>query len=157
MVNPVTRTQKPDPLSPEARSVCMRAVKSKNTSPELRLRKLLHKNGYRYRLYQKNLPGKPDLVFAKYRLALFVHGCFWHGHDCPKGAKRPNKNAEFWDKKITGNQIRDRKNTVDLKKIGWRSAAVYECELKETLKADPSGSRLIQMIFTPDIEAKLET
>jgi len=108
----------------------MQAVKSKNTKPELTLRSIVHLMGYRFRLHRKDLPGKPDLVFGGKRKVIFVHGCFWHGHDCARGARIPKENREYWLKKVTGNQIRDRKNSERLTAAGWTSLIVWECDLK---------------------------
>src|SRR6185437_3811014 len=92
----------------ELRSRTMRAVKSRNTSPELAVRRVVHRMGYRFRLHRENLPGKPDLVFPKFQKVIFVHGCFWHGHSCTRGARVPKENHEYWQKKISGNRIRDK-------------------------------------------------
>lgn len=119
-----------DVFSPEKRSEVMRAVKSKDTKPELALRKALFALGYRYRLNVKALPGKPDLVFPKYRTVIFVHGCFWHGHSCKRGKRVPKSNTEYWTSKIARNKARDKKNAAELKKLGWRLFSVWECELK---------------------------
>lgn len=108
----------------------MRAVKSSNTKPELALRKALHALGYRYRLYVKDLPGKPDLVFPKYRTVIFVHGCFWHGHACKRGARTPKSNVDYWVEKIARNKARDRKNAAALRKLGWGVITLWECQLK---------------------------
>lgn len=108
----------------------MRAVKSENTKPELQLRKALHRLGYRYRLNVKTLPGKPDLVFPKYRAVIFMHGCFWHGHNCKRGARTPKTNTAYWTEKIARNKIRDKKNAAALKKLGWRVVTIWECQLK---------------------------
>ena len=108
----------------------MRAVKSKDTKPEIALRKALFALGLRYRLNVKELPGKPDLVFPKHKTVIFVHGCFWHGHRCKRGARAPKSNAEYWSAKIARNKARDKKNAAALKKLGWRVVTVWECELK---------------------------
>ena len=110
----------------------MRAVKSQDTKPELKLRKALHALGFRYRLNVKTLPGKPDLVFPKHRAVIFVHGCFWHGHDCKRGARVPKTNTDYWLAKITRNKERDLTNTAALKKLGWRVITLWECELPNT-------------------------
>lgn len=115
---------------PQTRSRTMRAVKGKDTTPELIVRRMVHAMGYRFRLHRKDLPGKPDLVFPKFRKAIFVHGCFWHGHDCARGARIPKANAEYWRSKITRNGLRDTANIVALKSLGWRTAIIWECELK---------------------------
>lgn len=118
-----------DVFSPEKRSAIMRAVKSKDTKPELRLRRALHALGFRYRLNVKDLPGKPDLVFPKHRAVLFVHGCFWHGHNCKRGRRKPKTNAKYWQEKIAKNRARDTKNIEALKAMGWRVLIVWECEI----------------------------
>ena len=93
--------------TPEVRRRTMQAVKSENTGPELAVRRLAHSMGYRFRLHRKDLPGKPDLVFPRLRKVIFVHGCFWHGHDCARGARVPVQNRAYWTKKIKGNKVRD--------------------------------------------------
>lgn len=125
-----------DRVSKEKRSEIMRAVKSENTTPEMIVRRLVFSMGYRYRLHRKDLPGKPDLVFPKYHLALFVHGCFWHRHrGCPK-ASMPKTDVDMWQAKFKRNVERDASNIVDLSNLGWRTAVVWECETKslEALK-----------------------
>jgi len=109
----------------------MQAVKSTNTAPELKIRHLVHCMGYRFRLHRKDLPGKPDLVFAGIRKVVFVHGCFWHGHNCARGARVPKRNRAYWSKKITRNRERDRTSCVALKDLGWKTAVFWECELKD--------------------------
>lgn len=120
-----------DTLSPSARSAAMRAVKSSNTTPELRVRSAAHRLGLRYSLRRDDLPGKPDLVFVSRRLALFVHGCFWHGHDCPRGARIPKTNRDYWIAKIDRNKARDTTVIAELHNQGWRSAVIWECELRD--------------------------
>lgn len=119
-----------DIVSPTKRSAMMRAVKQKNTGPELRLRKMLHALGYRYRLHPKELPGKPDLVFPSRRTVIFVHGCFWHGHDCRAG-RAPSSNTEYWNSKIAANRERDSRTVAALEERGWRVLTVWECMLKD--------------------------
>ncbi|MGQ0589831.1 MAG: very short patch repair endonuclease [Sphingosinicella sp.] len=119
-----------DTRSREQRSRIMASVGTKDTGPELAVRKLLHRLGYRYRLHRKDLPGRPDIVFPGRRLALFVHGCFWHGHDCPKG-RLPKSRPEYWAPKIARNLERDAENRRDLGALGWRSATLWQCELKD--------------------------
>ncbi len=119
-----------DVHSPEQRSYNMSRIKGKNTRPELLVRKWLWSQGYRYRLHRKDLPGKPDIVFPRQRKAVFVHGCFWHKHDCSY-FKWPRTNREFWEKKINGNVIRDQVNYQALVADGWNYFIVWECELKE--------------------------
>lgn len=113
------------------RSRTMRAVKSKDTKPEWLVRRLLHAAGYRYRLHAKALPGKPDLVFAGRRKVIFVHGCFWHGHDCARGARQPVANAEYWRAKIHRNRERDVGHLAALRADGWKAHVVWECEIKK--------------------------
>ena len=112
----------------------MQNVKTKNTAPEIKLRSLLHKNGFRFRVNRKDLPGKPDIVLPKYRAVIFVHGCFWHGHDCPRG-QRPQTNADFWNQKIDRNVIRDKSDVSLLESLGWRVLIVWECEIKKKNEA----------------------
>jgi DNA mismatch endonuclease (patch repair protein) len=116
--------------SPE-RSAIMRAVKSRDTGPELAVRKLLRALAPGYRLHRADLPGKPDIVYGRRRLAIFVHGCFWHGHDCARGARMPRDNAAYWRAKIAGNRARDEGNLAALAARGWRTLVIYECALKD--------------------------
>jgi len=108
----------------------MSQIKGKNTKPEILVRKFLHKNGFRYRLHVKGLPGKPDLVLPKYSAVIFVHGCFWHGHHNCKHFVLPKTRADFWFKKISENTQRDKKNVALLEKAGWKVLQVWECEIK---------------------------
>src|SRR5271154_4762783 len=117
------------PPSPE-RSATMRAVKSRDTGPERAVRRLLSGIARGYRLHRADLPGKPDIVYIRRKLAIFVHGCFWHGHDCPRGARPPKANADYWQAKIARNRARDARTLAALEAMGWRALAVYECELK---------------------------
>ena len=110
----------------------MRRVKGRDTGPELKVRRLLWSAGYRYRLHRKDLPGRPDIVLARGRAAVFVHGCFWHGHDCPRGARQPKANADYWTAKIGRNVARDARVQAELTEAGWRPVTVWECELKDT-------------------------
>jgi DNA mismatch endonuclease, patch repair protein len=107
----------------------MRAIKSANTRPEILVRKALHAAGFRFRLHSKNLPGKPDIVLPKYRTVIFVHGCFWHGHDC-KYFKAPKTRTEFWLNKIAKNKRRDKINADKLIELGWRVLVVWECDTR---------------------------
>ena len=116
--------------SPE-RSATMRAVKSRDTGPELKVRKLLREIAPGYRLHRADLPGKPDIVYGRRKLAIFVHGCFWHGHDCARGNRPPRDNADYWRAKIARNRARDARNLEALAALGWRTLVVYECELKD--------------------------
>jgi DNA mismatch endonuclease (patch repair protein) len=119
-----------DTRTPEQRRHIMQSVAQKDTGPELVVRRLLHAFGYRYRLHDKRLPGSPDLVFPTRRKAIFVHGCFWHGHGCPKG-KPPKSRSEYWLPKIRGNQERDLAVSRELVKLGWSVLTVWQCETKD--------------------------
>jgi DNA mismatch endonuclease (patch repair protein) len=117
--------------TPEAlRRRTMRAVKSKDTKPEWIVRRLLHAAGYRYWLHVSSLPGKPDLVFPGRRAVIFVHGCFWHGHDCKRGARMPATNRQYWSAKISRNKQRDAEHIHAIRKAGWRVLTVWEYETK---------------------------
>jgi DNA mismatch endonuclease, patch repair protein len=121
-----------DNLSKDERSKIMSLVKSRNTKPELLVRKFLHSKGLRFRLHRKNLPGKPDIVLNKFKTVVFVHGCFWHGHNSKKCklARTPKSNVEFWQNKVAYNRKRDTKNIQLLKKTGWNVIVIYECQIK---------------------------
>ena len=120
-----------DVFTPEKRSAVMRRVKGRDTAPELKVRRILWRLGARYRLHRKDLPGKPDIVLAGRKLAVFVHGCFWHGHDCARGARIPKANRDYWMRKIARNRARDVAARAALAAAGWRVETVWECELKE--------------------------
>jgi DNA mismatch endonuclease (patch repair protein) len=126
-----------DVYGPDKRSAVMRRVKGKDTGPELAVRRLLTGLGARYRLHRADLPGKPDIVLPGRRLAVFVHGCFWHGHDCARGARVPKANRDYWTAKVARNRARDEASRAALEAAGWRVETVWECELKdaEALKA----------------------
>lgn len=117
-----------DTVSPEKRSDVMSRVGSKDTKPELLIRKGLHALGFRYRLHVKDLPGRPDLVFRRYRSVIFVNGCFWHGHSCPR-CRMPSSNTEYWNQKIARNKERDALNRRLLLDAGWRVLTIWECAL----------------------------
>lgn len=120
-----------DTLSPEKRSQIMGLVRSKNTRPEIAVRQVVHRLGYRFRLHRKDLPGKPDLVLPKWKTVIFVHGCFWHRHpDCPN-TRTPKTNVEFWRAKFEDNVRRDRTSQELLKNAGWNVLIVWECEVKD--------------------------
>lgn len=114
------------------RSANMRAIRSKDMLPELAVRRLVHKLGYRFRLHRKDLPGKPDLVFVSRRKAVFVHGCFWHSHNC-NAAHVPKSNLDYWLPKLQRNQARDSKNVGALTAAGWKSLVVWECETRDEI------------------------
>jgi DNA mismatch endonuclease (patch repair protein) len=119
-----------DNLTPEARSLQMSLVRSKDTKPELKARRLIHRLGFRYRLHRAELPGKPDLVFSSRRKVIFVHGCFWHGHNCKLG-RMPKSNLDYWRNKIAANMARDRKTLLSLRELGWKCLTVWECNLND--------------------------
>jgi len=120
-----------DVFDAATRSAVMRRVKGKDTTPELKVRKALTALGARYRLHRADLPGKPDIVMPRRRLALFVHGCFWHGHDCARGARVPKDNRDYWVGKVERNRARDAKSRAALAALGWRVETIWECDLKD--------------------------
>jgi DNA mismatch endonuclease (patch repair protein) len=119
-----------DVFSPEQRSAVMRRVKGRDTAPEIAVRRILRTAGIGYRLGGAGLPGRPDLVMKGRRATVFVHGCFWHGHDCPRGARKPKVNAAYWTAKIDRNRARDAAARSALEASGWRVVTVWECEMK---------------------------
>lgn len=125
-----------DKISREQRSRVMSRVRSFNTRPELLVRSLLHRMGFRFRLHRRDLPGSPDLCLPKYRAAIFVHGCFWHCHSCSHGSKRPASNQQYWSQKLQGNVRRDAAAISALRVRGWKSLVIWECELKSPKLAD---------------------
>ncbi|MBI9077008.1 MAG: DNA mismatch endonuclease Vsr [Desulfatibacillum sp.] len=120
-----------DNLTIKQRKHTMTRVRSKGTGPELIVRRTVFRLGYRYRLHRKDLPGKPDLVFAGRRKIIFVHGCFWHGHEGCPASRRPASNVDYWEKKLDRNMERDRRNIEQLEKEGWRVLVIWECQTKE--------------------------
>lgn len=123
-----------DLFTPSQRSAVMRAVKSSDTAPEIAVRRAAHALGLRFRLRRAELPGKPDLVFPSRKTVVFVHGCFWHGHDCPRGARIPASNRDYWLAKIGRNMARDKATLASLKKQGWKAHVVWECETRDREK-----------------------
>ncbi|HOE66447.1 MAG TPA: very short patch repair endonuclease [Candidatus Hydrogenedentes bacterium] len=132
-----------DTFTPETRSRVMARVRGKDTQPELRLRRILHGMGYRYRLHVAALPGKPDIVFPSRRKIVFMHGCFWHGHSCRAGQKRPASNRIYWDEKLAKNMARDKSNRRQLGKLGWRILVVWECQMRNEARL---GRRLVDFL-----------
>lgn len=124
-----------DVVSPGKRSEMMSGIQGKNTKPELLVRSRLHRLGFRFRLHDKHLPGKPDLVFTKYRAVVFVHGCFWHRHQCHL-FRWPKTRAEFWREKINGNVNNDKKVLQQLSEMGWRTGIIWECSIKGRKRLD---------------------
>lgn len=131
-----------DFLSPSERSERMSRIKSKDTKPELALRKVLHGLGFRYRLHGAGLPGKPDIVLPKYKTVVFVHGCFWHRHPGCNIATTPKSNTEFWKDKFQKNKERDTRSKETLEKLGWTVLIAWECELDSMKKAIETGKRI---------------
>ena len=129
-----------DNLTKEQRSYCMSRIRGANTKPELEIRKIIWHMGFRYRLHVNHLPGKPDLVLAKYRTVIFVHGCFWHHHSNCSRSFMPKSNKRYWLNKIHGNVERDKTNEIKLEKLGWRVITVWECEV---YKKKPLLKRLL--------------
>ncbi|MBX3706284.1 MAG: DNA mismatch endonuclease Vsr [Pseudomonadales bacterium] len=122
-----------DERTTRTRSKLMKKVRQKHTSAEMSVRRHLHSDGFRYRLHPSSLPGTPDVVLPRYRTAIFVNGCFWHGHDCKHGSTKPKTNTAFWERKIEGNRMRDARKTALLQSIGWNVIVIWECQV-----ADPS-------------------
>lgn len=127
-----------DVVTPEARSRMMSGIRGKNTKPELLIRKLLHGKGFRYRLHDRKLPGKPDIVLPRFRAAILIHGCFWHGHDCHL-FKWPSSNEIFWKEKLTKNKSVDEHSCQQLHDSGWRVLTIWECALKGKTKKHPDA------------------
>jgi len=120
-----------DVHTPEQRSHNMAAIRSKNTKPEMAVRRLVHRMGYRFRLHRKDLPGNPDLAFIRQRKVMFVHGCYWHMHRCRFGRVVPRTNAEFWRIKRESNRRRDKANLREIRRLGWDALVIWECQLKD--------------------------
>lgn len=131
-----------DKFSPAKRKAIMQAVKGKNTKPEKIVRSLIFSLGFRFRLHDSSLPGKPDLVFKTAKKVIFVHGCYWHRHNCQKGKSLPAVNQIFWEQKFKINRKRDQKARQELKKAGWSVLVIWECQTKPTKK-----NRLIKQIL----------
>jgi DNA mismatch endonuclease, patch repair protein len=128
-----------DMFTKERRSEIMGRIKGKNTAPELKVRKLLHRLGFRFRLHRADLPGKPDVVLTRLRTVVFVHGCFWHGHDCKRGSahRKPKSNTDYWYAKLNRNRERDARLAAEYDLLGWKRIVVWACETEnlESLEA----------------------
>ena len=132
-----------DVFDPATRSRVMARVKGRDTGPEMKVRKALARLGARYRLHRKDLPGNPDIVLPGRRLAIFVHGCFWHGHDCARGSRVPKANREYWTAKVGRNVARDGRSCEALGALGWRVETIWECDLKETASLEARLAALL--------------
>jgi DNA mismatch endonuclease (patch repair protein) len=132
-----------DKIDKVTRSRVMASVHSKNTQPEIIVRSALHRLGFRFRLHRKDLPGNPDIVLPSRKITIFVHGCFWHGHNCPHGQRLPTSNVQYWRNKIAKNTERDIKVQSEIKLLGWQSIVIWECE---TLNINALSKQLIEAI-----------
>lgn len=130
-----------DIVDAATRSRMMSGIRAKDTKPEMVVRKLLHASGFRFRLHRKDLPGKPDIVLPKYQTAVFVNGCYWHGHERCHLYRPPKSRAEFWTTKIAGNRERDNRNTKALQKDGWNVIIVWECAVSKKKRLDDAELR----------------
>jgi DNA mismatch endonuclease (patch repair protein) len=134
-----------DMFTPARRSEIMARIRSGDTTPELALRRLIHRLGCRFRLHRSDLPGKPDIVLPKHRLVVFMHGCFWHGHTCKDG-RRPGSNTRYWNSKLDRNMSRDKRNLRELRGLGWRCAVVWECQLENPTRLEQRLRRLLERV-----------
>lgn len=144
----------PDVVSKDTRSRMMSGIRGKNTKPEMELRRALFARGFRYRLHVGSLPGRPDIVLARWRTVVFMHGCFWHGHECSY-FKLPSTNRGFWEAKIAGNRTNDARNAKALRNLGWRVMTVWECSMRGASESSKQQvfSRLAERIRTPKNKA----
>jgi len=133
----------PDRITSEQRSANMRAIKHKDTAPEMMVRRLVHAMGFRFRLHRRDLPGKPDLVFGPRRKIIFVHGCYWHGHGCKTGGTGAKSNQHYWGPKIQGNRDRDARHLRQLKADGWKVLTIWECEARATRRLKARLTRFL--------------
>lgn len=133
-----------DRLSPKQRSRNMRAIKGRDTGPELTVRRLLHAMGYRFRLHRRDLPGSPDVVLPRLRAAIFIHGCFWHRHACSRGRSEPSTRRTFWRAKFAANVKRDRRAARALRCEGWRVLVVWECQTRDLERLRERLARFLQ-------------
>jgi DNA mismatch endonuclease, patch repair protein len=128
-----------DVLTPSQRQLNMRRIRGRDTKPEMLFRRGLHARGLRYRLHDRSLPGRPDLVFSKYRIAVFIHGCFWHGHGC-RLSKWPTTRQDFWRRKLGDNMARDQKAIAALQSTGWRVLVIWECAVRGPGRMDETAA-----------------
>ncbi len=135
-----------DKITKEQRSWNMSRIRNKDTGPELRVRSLIHRSGFRFSLRAAHLPGKPDLVLPRFCLVIFVHGCFWHRHTGCRNAVLPKTNSEFWLRKLCGNVDRDQRNVRDLQLLGWTVLTVWECELEDEMKLQERLCRMLAAV-----------
>lgn len=140
-----------DVVSAQKRSEMMSGIRGKNTRPELQVRKALFAMGYRFRLHRKDLPGRPDIVLPRWRVAILVHGCFWHGHKDCRYAKTPSTRTAFWAAKLESNRQRDQRDLESLRAAGWRTLVIWECFLRSPLRAN------LDVALNDWIEGSLET
>ena len=141
-----------DKMTPEQRHLCMAAIHSSDTKPEMLVRRFLFSHGFRYRLNHKRLPGKPDIVLFRYRTVIFVNGCFWHGHTGCRYYALPHTHTDFWRKKIERNQQRDKQVRQELSNMGWHCITIWECELKPKMRRQTLASLLVTLshLFVAD-------
>ena len=146
-------------MTPEQRHLCMSHVRSKDTKPEMIVRRFLFSHGFRFRVHVKTLPGKPDIVLRKYKTVIFVNGCFWHGHENCRIYSFPKTNIEFWEKKIERNKERDLKERIQLRIMGWHVILVWECQLKPKKRSNTLAGLVLTLnqIFLKDRENKTNT
>jgi DNA mismatch endonuclease (patch repair protein) len=132
--------------SPEAVSAQMRSIRKKDTKPEIAVRRLAHRMGYRFRLHRRDLPGTPDIAFPSRKKVVFVHGCFWHQHDCALGRRIPTVNSQYWLPKLARNRTRDFEAERALHRLGWSTLTLWECEIRDTVA---TANRLSRFLGTP--------
>lgn len=133
-----------DKLTASERSRVMSTVRGEGTKPELFVRRLVHRMGFRYRLHRSDLPGKPDLVFTRRAKIIFVNGCFWHGHSCKRGRNVPESNTEYWSSKLSRNKERDRANQASLRRLGWDILVLWECQLTDEKTVEARLTRFFE-------------
>lgn len=137
-------------FTPEQRSANMARIRSAHTKPEMIVRRMAHKLGFRFRLHRSELPGKPDLVFAGSKKIIFVHGCYWHGHGCKIGGTGAKSNKAYWKPKIAGNIARNKRHLTDLKRAGWKVLIVWECETRKPLRLEKTLVRFLEQRASKD-------